>query len=58
MENKLVTTSWVVMEAPKDLGGLGFRNIKIQNLGVVGQVVVGIFITTRWVLEEDSQVYP
>lgn len=34
-KQKVITTSWRNMEAPKSLGGLGFGNIHIKNLGLL-----------------------
>lgn len=31
----LATIKWEIFEAPKKFGGLGFRNIKIMNLGLL-----------------------
>lgn len=35
--NRMATISWPALEAPKELGGLGFKNIKIQNLELLAK---------------------
>lgn len=36
-KRRMATVAWPMLEAPKNLGGLGFGNLKIKNLGLMAK---------------------